>query len=879
VTTPGVSPKLSTRNTARRLAWRYLPERVLRAGRELRGPNGAAPGTAPAAASPGRPKAARAPAPHRESLLRALERGWRLDDSVISQIRSLIGAAEADEARAIAESLREHPETRTLGHVASGIVAYRQGFVELAWAEFQHVPREAWIRLATVEYVRSGLAVAPDDALREIRQLVADDPADAPAKSWFEVLTAVFGFGEHDLARAVYAIFDRHVDEDPTQWRHAELQRDWLRPWVAADAGSPTAPSPPEGRRSFAIMDYGHPAPFIASANIGDHVQSLASLGHLVRHRGVRWHGPEDLVDLLNELGGRTRPEMQRDGIDADVQVRTVHRDASMYEAIPEDTWVLCFGWYMHAIFKMRHGFPLHRNLRPIFISFHCNKRGLLTPDAVEYLKRYGPVGCRDWTTVYLLLSLGVPAFFSGCLTTSISTVFPDLATEPGAEAPIAYVDVPAAQVPADGVTYQHSDRAVRRRSFVANVSQALDLLETYRSRHRGVVTSRLHCYLPVRSLGMDVDFRPKNHSDVRFDGLIDIDDAAFGAIREGLTGKLEQVLAAILSGRPEADVYALWREITAPDVAAAEEQRMREVGLRPVAADVGVQVQRAVSETVTYERTAAAPPGDEVDCAVLAPKQADASLSVLVESLHEHASRPLHLWILVAGGPEAVVQGLAERFPQITFSRVPIAGLGHGLRSRPSAAQVARVSLADLLGDVRRLVVLPLPSVVTADIAELAGLDLGGHALAAPMRPGRTDVSGFGVIHAAAARLGRRTESASALRRTAHARHAFDFQAFNADVLVLDGARLREDRLGDQALRLVEEFGLDDVEALHYLVGPDRAEVPGRWAVVPSRTPERGPGLIHWADRVKPWQQMLTPERERWRAYAAAVESQSRPA
>ena len=62
----------------------------------------------------------------------------------------------------------------------------------------------------------------------------------------------------------------------------------------------------------------------------------------------------------------------------------TVHRDASMYQPIPEDTWVLCFGWYMHALFELRHGFPLHRNLRPIFVSFHCNKRGLLTPDAID---------------------------------------------------------------------------------------------------------------------------------------------------------------------------------------------------------------------------------------------------------------------------------------------------------------------------------------------------------------------------------------------------------------------------------------------------------------------------------------------------------------
>jgi hypothetical protein len=36
---------------------------------------------------------------------------------------------------------------------------------------------------------------------------------------------------------------------------------------------------------------------------------------------------------------------------------------------------------------------------------------------------------------------------------------------------------------------------------------------------------------------------------------------------------------------------------------------------------------------------------------------------------------------------------------------------------------------------------------------------------------------------------------------------------------------------------------------------------------------PRRGDGLIHWADRVKPWQSVLTPERDRWRRVAAALE------
>ena len=481
-----------------------------------------------------------------------------------------------------------------------------------------------------------------------------------------------------------------------------------------------------------------------------------------------------------------------------------------MYQPIPEDTWVLCFGWYMHALFEMRHGFPLHRNLRPVFISFHCNKRSLLTPDAIEYLERYGPVGCRDWTTVYLLLSCGVPAFFSGCVTTTIDTVFPDLDAAPPAGAPVAYVDMPAEDVPAGAVTYAHSDPAVRRRSFVANAGRALELLETYRSRHSAVVTSRLHCYLPVRSLGVAAEFRPRNRSDVRFDGLLDIDDEAFGAIRAGLLGKLEHVHEAILGGRPQAEVYSLWRELTAAEVAAAEERMRRPLRLPPVDAEREQRVRRAVAKTAVARPPAPA----AVHCAVVLPKGGGRDLRLLATALAEHASRPLHLWVLARPGT-AGPRSLARLVPDAGVSRVPIRGLG----------RVARLVLADLLPDVGRVVVLPLRSQASGDVAELAGMDLGEHSWAAPLRP--HGASGFGVIHAAAARLRDRTEAAAELRRTAHARHRFDFDAFSADLLVLDFERMRRAAFGAEALALVQQFGLREREVLHYLAGPGHATIP----------------------------------------------------
>jgi hypothetical protein len=814
---------------------------------------------------PKRSKAVRRPKPApptaRESLIRGLERGRAIDHAIVAQVRALVAAGQHDSARAIAEGLRRREGTAALGHLAGGIVAFREGYLELAREELRRVPRGTWLTYAAAEYVRAGLAVEPEATLAEVRALVADDPPDAGAKAWFQILAPVFGHGDQHLARAVFAVFERRVSENPRAWKDGKRQVEWMRPWLAADSDSPTAPSP--GRRTFAIVDYGHPGANRASANIGDHIQTIAALGHLVRHQNVRLHGREALITLLADLRARTRPELRRTDVDADLEVMTVHRDASMYERLPEDAWVLCFGWYMHALFSMRHGFPLHRNLRPIFISFHCNKRDLLTPAAVEYLKRYGPVGCRDWTTVYLLKSIGVPAFFSGCVTTTIDMVFPDLDTPPSADAPIAYVDVPDA--PKGAVTYRHSYGAVRTKPFVANVRDALARLDTYRSKHRRVITSRLHCYLPVRSIGTDVDFRPANRSDVRFDGLLDIDDAAFDAIRAGIRDKLEKVVGAIAAGRPEDEVYALWREITAADVAAAEARRRRE---HPPfrAPNVGERLSQVRAATLTTARTAEAPAGDPVHVALLATKgmeRPELEPAVLVASLLEHASRPLHVWVLGSrGGTRPIEQRLARRLPQARFTWVPTRGLGRD--------EHLRLLLGDLLPDVGRVVLLPMPAVATADVAELADLDLGPHALAAPTRTGRHGVSGFAILHAAAARLGHRNDLAAELRRTAHARHAFDFDAFTTDVMVLDLDRLRRERFREQALAAADEFALREIDVLHYLVGPNRAAVPPHWAAVPTRTPERGPGLWYWADGVKPWHPELTPERERWRRYVA---------
>lgn len=863
------------RANARRLARRYLPERVQRSLIAFRGSPTGPTTTGKKAGSRSGEGPARRKLRH-EPVLEELRTGGTLATAVVVQVRALLGAGETQTASSIAASLHKEPETATIGALASAIIASDGGYMALAWSEFEVVPSRLWAAHAAREYVRCGLAVDRESTLAAVRTLVVDAPDFVDAKAWTEILGPVFGLGEEDLARDIFAILDRMVGDGTGVDPAMVVTRDWLRPWVAASPDSRSAPPAPDGHVSFAIMDYGHPGRSRASANIGDHIQSLASLGHLVRHQDLAFHGPQDLVDLMEQLHGRVRPEMQRTSVSADIDLMTVDRDASMYVEVPPNTWTLAFGWYMHAIFETRFGFPFHQNLLPIFVSFHCNKRDLLTAEAVEYLREHGPIGCRDWTTVDILLSLEVPAFFSGCLTTTVSTVFPDLAAKLGRRGPVAYVDMPSREIPPGAPKYKHSNDAVRFRSFATNVYNAVDLLEIYRRDCSGLVTTRLHCYLPSRSLGVPVDFEPKNRSDIRFAGLIDITDVEFNRIRDTINHKLERVMSEILSAAAPDDVYASWRTLTQPDVDAARARRAAPSTPHRVAADLPGELARAVGSTRSFGPHPTEGEG-EIHVAVHVPTAGARGLTPLLESLVRNTGRGLRVWLISRERGSIDTVELQRLFPGLSFFVVTTKGLGSDLKradGRPIAERdLDLLVLPELLPAVGRVVVLPADSMATADVAELYEMDLGGHLLAAPTVVGSLGTSGFGAIHAAANRLSRKTVLATELRRQAHARHAFDFDAFSCDVLVLDLAQGRSQAFLDSCLPYVEEFGLTLREVLLFVIGPDRAEIPERWDAVPTRSVLGDRGLVHWADPIKPWDEGYTAHQELWLEVSETVE------
>ncbi|MCD9154717.1 glycosyltransferase [Aeromicrobium duanguangcaii] len=736
------------------------------------------------------------------------------------------------------------------GHLAAATVAYHRKLTALADHHFSQVTESEALTAAPLELVGTLFACDPKRAQATVERWLAED-LDLGTQTWFDALRHVWPTGDAELtARLHERVVATHEATGSPGWADAELHITWIDRWRGATRGR-SLPTP-TGRVPFAVIDYVQPGRTKTSQNIGDHIQTLASLGHVARHQNLRWHGEEGLPELLGDLQQRVRPELRLDTAAGDVELYRMERDASSFQAFPEGTWLLEFGWHMHDLLASGvWDFPLHPNLRPIFVSFHCNKRALLTEESLEYLRTYGPIGCRDWTTVDLLLSLDVPAFFSGCITTSVSTVFPELSERP--EPATVYVDHVRGPVPKGQRNIKQSRAIVKRRSFIENMREAITLLEWYRTNFTDVVTMRLHCYLPTRSLGLAVDFQPKFNADIRFNGLYDIDDREFDAIRARMIERLQPVLAAILSGAGEDDVYALWRETVAGEVAAARARHDAVIALDAPGA--------SAAELVAPLAVQDAPVGaDAVDVVLVAAERDLARLPTFLTAAAAASSRPLRFHVLAPLADPGVSAPTGHEVRWVDTTSVPAA-----------ERKAVEVLVPELLGGVRRAVLLPMDAIVLGDLAELAGLDLGGHAVAArdTTLPG---ASGFQVFYDAARRLDDDPHGAYDFYRRVHARHVFDFDAYDTAVLVLDLERLRAEGFTDEMLTHVRAFGLTTREALHLYAGPHRAAVPPQWAHVPTREHlDEEPSLVHWADRAKPWSGTYVARQELWPTTAAA--------
>jgi lipopolysaccharide biosynthesis glycosyltransferase len=592
------------------------------------------------------------------------------------------------------------------------------------------------------------------------------------------------------------------------------------------------------------ILDYKSPDFSVTSSNLGDYIQSLAMLRHLARFAEPSWKlAHPDLLELVLELKRTwpedSKPELRRTEV-AVLQVDRDYADGEIARHADRTVWLPTFGWFMHPSFKSRMPFPYPDNVRPIILSLHLNKPDHLTPQVTDYLKRFEPIGCRDWSTCYWLLNAGVEAFFSGCVTLTLK-----LPGERASAQDLVVVDPPKRWIEANPGSHRSLTQVggpVRTGRFSRLLQRSVDRLRQFESAGR-IVTSRLHCYLPSLALGVPVEFWPNNPADRRFDGLQGLDPSAHAKISDGITEKLRIALDAILAGCAEVEVYARWKAACADDVAAAKAKLMAGKATDPIVPPAAVAAPMPVRSS-------------HLDIALAFDNKIFRHVPTFMNSINKTTSRKIRFHILTRGIKDHQLSLLRQRFSNHEFNFIAMDGRFEGqkihLVRHTTIATMDRLYLPDLLPDVDRLAYLDVDAVVLSNLEELLEYPTGDRGIAARNSVGASFRRQVNVIeHVARVQS---PEKAGEIRRVGARDMNLMKPAFNAGVLVLSLQRLRDLGFTPRTIELVERFGMNDQFALNIFAGGEHAELPAAWNRFPYQENVDDAKLIHWAGGRKPW-------------------------
>ncbi|WP_084105184.1 glycosyltransferase family 8 protein [Demequina sp. NBRC 110056] len=807
---------------------------------------------------------------HQASLAAMLAQGLDLETAIVTFARASHGELERVESRAILQRLYGSDGQREIGAVGLGIFLAGDGLVEASLAYFREAGDALARRLAAVEYLDVWIAQDREAGLEAFRAHWDAEPITRLTR-----LHLLQVLAKH---RALDDLWPRVAQVAAQEELAPSLEDDdaeqlgWFERLRTRD--EPSYVDAP-GVVNLAVMDYTLLDKRRTSSNRGDYVQTLAALSHVLRFQDVEFVGDTELAHYLQDLKADVHVDRRIHGVAARVQPVELDRDFASGRAYPDDTWLICNGWFMHRSFKGQLDFPFPDEVNPIMISFHVQDPDVLTAETVEHLRRHEPIGCRDWTTVYRLRDVGVSAFFSGCVTTTVGQVIPPAAGRGANRLALVETALDADRYAGWKVDeFTQVGPQVRDFSLVEGLEDARTMLAGY-APYDAVATSRLHCYLPARSMGLPVDFRPKNRADVRFEGLLDLSDDELAAIRGRIEGLLEVLLRSILSGASRDEVRRLWVELTADEVARAERYCTTYEPAPASSIDVPAAVARLRDTRVRIGRVPA-DPATEVHVALALDQNLEHELPVVLQSVLDHTDRDVTCHVMTRGLGQPYRDRLAGLFPALAFEFYDFDAIDYGadvnLLKHISVSTMDRLFLPEILADVDRVVYLDIDILVQADVGELWDAELGDNAFAAKRTRLRTWANLVKPITRASLRF--EPEKAWDVRRRIHDESVLTARTFNAGILVINLALMRAEDFTATHLFLVESCAMNDQDVFNIYSRDRVVELDTRWNTVPSQDFEPEPWIIHWAGPAKPWNDHYVPFKERFEATRRAVEA-----
>ncbi|TGD40663.1 glycosyltransferase family protein [Brevibacterium aurantiacum] len=764
----------------------------------------------------------------------SLTQGSSFGPAVVKAGRSLVAAGHLADTVSVGLNLRSNPSTEEAGRVLLGMAYQRSSDPEVAWAQFEKIEDREIIVAAAEEYYPTAIDTLGHEALPLLESADKAGETDKwSAKAVLRTAESAFCIDAFDQVRTlVEARLDQMEDDADSAVRY-ELNR--MRDWLPG--GKHLEPLPTAGKRNFGVLSYDQPG--IRSRNIGDYIQTIASIGHLLRYENLSFTGDNGLTDLFAKLRQSVKEERKYAGPEAELNLVEVYRDGNVYQDIPEDTWYIAFGWYMHDIFGKSFNIPFHPNLRPILLSVFVRYPEMLTPDAIAYLKKYGPVGCRDWQSVAVLRAVGVPAFFSGCLTTTVDTLFP----APSADHRTGTLRVDWTKG-GKGPTKKQTVTAIRDKSFPENLELARNWVADYAYKYKQVLTSRLHANLPARSVGADVEFEPKNKSDSRFGGLIGINEDEFDAIRNGILDKLSVLLPLIATGTPEDEIYAKWAEITADDMAVADEYL--------ASANLPVADSTAIAASVNdVERPV--PEQDCTDIFMTVDNGEQPLVPTMLKSIDAHASQPYRVWLPSGAldlGEVDELQAVLSNGSVHILAPVSFDGIAN-------TNDLVQALLPELFPEHERLVVVPAGAEASADLTELSAIGLGDALIAAKHDVRKNRSSGLTLMRRIASSFGDDHVGALKFVFATHAGMSEDFTPFDPQIAVLNLNELRHEGTAERIVGLLADIDISYVDALQIAVGGRYRDLDSDWNVRANWETSDNPKIVNWSRQTRHFGQM----------------------
>ncbi len=349
------------------------------------------------------------------TLAEALAHGESLEQAVCRSVADLVDDSEWNSAWALAEGVGRLTGGSTASALGHAVLLHRRRQFDRLWRLIEAFDDRTLAKHIPVESVDAALAAGTTPA-RERCWAIAAESGGMADSVLVDVAGRLLACGEPGRARELMAELGRRSS--------VELDAHRRHSWTLIEAGlAETAEVVPPDAVPIAVFKSRSPEPELPSGYSADSSETLALLGNLARFTDVAFTGAGGLGDRATGLQESMRPELRVSNVSGSVHLLEIDRDFNGVAAIPEQTWMFAFGWHRHPLFDFRYEFPDHGNIRPLFISFHLDQLDLLSDEAQQYLRRFGPVGCRDWDTVYLLLSAGIEAFFSGPLATTVDAV------------------------------------------------------------------------------------------------------------------------------------------------------------------------------------------------------------------------------------------------------------------------------------------------------------------------------------------------------------------------------------------------------------------------------------------------------------------------